>query len=464
MDEETSLQMDEEELKKLNEVIVEEVMEEVMEEVIEEVTVDPWRFKVTSLCYQNCSKNWNLMRLLTLVIHFESHEIQMESHEIHFESHEIPLESHEIHSESHEIHSESHEIQMYNMKFVPFIGIDNHGKCVTLGSGMLLHEDTQSYTWLLTAFMSAFLKEPTMIIPVISLKSQMIYVESHEILFESHEILFESHEIQSESHEIQSESHEIHFEPHKIRVESHVITGVNKIKSGNLLKIRKDLLKIQIFDQSLAYFLNLFFAGPAYVHKDINSSNILLSKALRAKISKFGLARLSDKDQNGNSSIKCPSESKGYLAPEYLETGFVTTKTDVYAFGVVLLELITGRKAVYANDDDGKEVMLSEDVLSVWGDEKHATDKVSYLIDPRLQARHPLGFVIDQDELTLRMIRLAIACLEPEPSRRLCVNEIVSTLMRIQMDAPSLETTFLALKVRLRGTLLVLRSLWAMED
>ncbi|GJW13206.1 FAR1-related sequence 5-like protein [Tanacetum coccineum] len=52
----------------------------------------------------------------------------------------------------------------YNMKFVPFIGIDNHGKCVTLGSGMLLHEDTKSYTWLLTAFMTAFLKEPTMIV------------------------------------------------------------------------------------------------------------------------------------------------------------------------------------------------------------------------------------------------------------------------------------------------------------
>ncbi|GJX15573.1 FAR1-related sequence 5-like protein [Tanacetum coccineum] len=52
----------------------------------------------------------------------------------------------------------------YNMKFVPFIGVDNHGKCVTLGSGMLLHEDTKSYTWLLKSFMTAFLKEPTMIV------------------------------------------------------------------------------------------------------------------------------------------------------------------------------------------------------------------------------------------------------------------------------------------------------------
>nr|GFA49687.1 hypothetical protein [Tanacetum cinerariifolium] len=52
----------------------------------------------------------------------------------------------------------------YNMKFVPFIGIDNHGKCLTLGSGMLLHEDTKSYTWLLNAFMIAFSHEPIMIV------------------------------------------------------------------------------------------------------------------------------------------------------------------------------------------------------------------------------------------------------------------------------------------------------------
>ncbi|GJR78678.1 FAR1-related sequence 5-like protein [Tanacetum coccineum] len=61
----------------------------------------------------------------------------------------------------------------YNMKFVPFIGIDNHGKCVTLGLGMLLHEDTKSYTWLLKAFMTSFLKEPTMIIPAYFIDSPL---------------------------------------------------------------------------------------------------------------------------------------------------------------------------------------------------------------------------------------------------------------------------------------------------
>ncbi|GKC20717.1 regulation of nuclear pre-mRNA domain-containing protein 1B [Tanacetum coccineum] len=52
----------------------------------------------------------------------------------------------------------------HNMKFVPFIGVDNHKKCVTLGSGMLLHEDTESYMWLLKTFITAFLKEPMMIV------------------------------------------------------------------------------------------------------------------------------------------------------------------------------------------------------------------------------------------------------------------------------------------------------------
>ncbi|CAI9283151.1 unnamed protein product [Lactuca saligna] len=127
-------------------------------------------------------------------------------------------------------------------------------------------------------------------------------------------------------------------------------------------------------DKGLQYLHN--FANPAYVHKDINSSNILLTKDLRAKISKFGLAKSTEKGENVNSSIKCRFESKGYLAPEYLEAGFVTTKTDVYAFGVVLLELITGKKVVYENDDDGEEVMLSEEVASIMGDEKNGKGKL----------------------------------------------------------------------------------------
>nr|GEX98559.1 hypothetical protein [Tanacetum cinerariifolium] len=106
----------------------------------------------------------------------------------------------------------------YNMKFVSFVGIDNHGKCVTLGSGMLLHEDTKSYMWLLNAFMTAFSHEPIMIVTdkdgAMKRAIESVFKKAKHRLCMWH-IMQKipsktgSHEIHSESHEIQSESHEI---------------------------------------------------------------------------------------------------------------------------------------------------------------------------------------------------------------------------------------------------------------
>ncbi|KAK2998575.1 hypothetical protein RJ639_023313 [Escallonia herrerae] len=174
------------------------------------------------------------------------------------------------------------------------------------------------------------------------------------------------------------------------------------------------------------------FTTPAYVHKDINSSNILLNSDLRAKIANFSLARSADWGENGNSSAGFTLGSRGYMAPEYIEACEVTPKMDVYAFGVILLELITGREA--SSMQDGEEVLLSEAVLSVIG-EKDAEEEITNFIDPRLQVKHPLGFIIDQNELALRMVKLSVACLAPEPSTRLRMDKVVSTLMKIESDA-----------------------------
>ncbi|KAK2987487.1 hypothetical protein RJ640_012146 [Escallonia rubra] len=174
------------------------------------------------------------------------------------------------------------------------------------------------------------------------------------------------------------------------------------------------------------------FTTPAYVHKDINSSNILLNSDLRAKIANFSLARSSEWGENGNSSAGFALGSRGYMAPEYIEACEVTPKMDVYAFGVILLELITGREAF--SKQDGEEVLLSEEVLSVIG-EKDAEAEITNFIDPRLQVKHPLGFIIDQNELALRMVKLSVACLAPEPSTRLSMDKVVSTLMKIESDA-----------------------------
>ncbi|KAM7510249.1 hypothetical protein LguiB_009124 [Lonicera macranthoides] len=198
------------------------------------------------------------------------------------------------------------------------------------------------------------------------------------------------------------------------------------------LEIRGWNFRIQIaldIAKGLHYIHN--FTNPAYVHKGINSSNVLLNRELRAKIANFSLAKSSERDENGTSSTRCDLGAKGYMAPEYLESCEVTTKMDVYAFGIVLLELITGKEAVFKQD--GEEVMLSEVVLSSEAD-------LSYLVDPRLQVKHALGYIIDRTGLVIRMMKLSIACLELEPSRRLSMGEVVSTLMKIQIDAQESES------------------------
>ncbi|KAL7231935.1 hypothetical protein ACSBR2_010036 [Camellia fascicularis] len=178
------------------------------------------------------------------------------------------------------------------------------------------------------------------------------------------------------------------------------------------------------------------FTDPAYVHKDINSSNVLLSRYLKAKIANFSLARSAEQEESSNSSTMCALRTRCHMAPEYLEAGMVTPMMDVYAFGVVLLELITGREAVF--EQDGEEVLLSETVVSIM-DGGNSEPEFGNLIDPRLQVKHPLGYIINQSELTLRMMQLSVACLAREPESRLSMTEVVSTLMRIQLDADKWE-------------------------
>lgn len=82
----------------------------------------------------------------------------------------------------------------------------------------------------------------------------------------------------------------------------------------------------------------------SFIHRDLKPSNILLGDDYRAKVSDFGLVKLASEDK---SSVETRlAGTFGYLAPEYAVTGRVTTKSDVFSFGVVLMELITGRKAL----------------------------------------------------------------------------------------------------------------------
>ncbi|KAJ6845562.1 protein LYK5-like [Iris pallida] len=113
------------------------------------------------------------------------------------------------------------------------------------------------------------------------------------------------------------------------------------------------------------------YASPPYVHKNVKSSNVLLDAEFRAKLANFGLARAVEEygDGGGLHLTRHVVGTHGYMAPEYLEHGLITPKLDVFAFGVVLLELLSGREATYPKDDEDEkekgELLLSGSLRKV---------------------------------------------------------------------------------------------------
>ncbi|CAJ1972837.1 unnamed protein product [Sphenostylis stenocarpa] len=160
------------------------------------------------------------------------------------------------------------------------------------------------------------------------------------------------------------------------------------------------------------------FTEPCYVHRNINSENILLNKDLRAKIANFALAE--ESERKITSSYALSRVARSYMAPEYQEAGMVTTKMDVYAFGVVLLELITGTDSVTLQD--GREAMLHAVIVNLIGKENEG--EVSLFIDP--------SFTLNNEKVcALQLVKLGLACLIQEPEERPTMVEVVSSLLKI---------------------------------
>ncbi|MED6144491.1 hypothetical protein PIB30_016159 [Stylosanthes scabra] len=161
---------------------------------------------------------------------------------------------------------------------------------------------------------------------------------------------------------------------------------------------------------------------PVYIHRDIKSANILIDKNFRAKVADFGLTKLTE---YGSSSLQTRLVGTfGYMPPEYAQYGEVSPKIDVYAFGVVLYELISGKEAIIKTNEIVTEskglVALFEEVLS----QPDPKEDLSKYVDPRLGANYPVDSVF-------KMCQLARACTHENPQLRPSMRSIVVALMTL---------------------------------
>ncbi|CAM8888118.1 unnamed protein product [Rhodiola kirilowii] len=149
------------------------------------------------------------------------------------------------------------------------------------------------------------------------------------------------------------------------------------------------------------------------VHRDVKASNILLDEQLNPKIADFGLAKLYD-DKMTHISTNIAG-TIGYLAPEYAMRGHLTEKADIFGFGVVALEIVSGRPntATYLEED---KVYLME-----WAWQMHESSRDLDLVDPRLSSDF-------KAEEVKRVIGIALLCTQTSPSMRPSMSRVVSML------------------------------------
>ncbi|MQL94896.1 hypothetical protein Taro_027558 [Colocasia esculenta] len=152
------------------------------------------------------------------------------------------------------------------------------------------------------------------------------------------------------------------------------------------------------------------------VHRDVKSSNVMLDAYFNAKLGDFGLAKLIDHERGSQTTVL--AGTMGYMAPEYATTGRASKESDVYSYGVVVLEIACGRRAVEPRAAEGKVSLLEW----VWG--LHGRRMLLEAADERL--RSELDEHVEQE--MQRLMIVGLWCAHPDHTRRPTMRQAASVL------------------------------------
>lgn len=169
------------------------------------------------------------------------------------------------------------------------------------------------------------------------------------------------------------------------------------------------------------------YTDQLIIHRDIKSSNILLTENFRAKVADFGLSHLSPENSGTTHVSTQVKGTAGYLDPEYLKTNQLTAKSDVYSFGVLLVEMITGRRPLELGRERRERITIR------WALEKFLAGDAILALDRKVTRSAAARLAVE------RVLELAFRCTAPSRQDRPSMKETAKMLWNIRKDYRELE-------------------------